>query len=131
MEIFKKSIIKCFRAVDCVLVWPLILPTHVLIHGTTAMIWQNVLAIGMGPSAASVVDLVSLNTSFNLCNLHECSVGEGMTPAASNTCYDKYSNCASLCQWYPDDCKASCGKCWICFLWKCFITSSVSNVKII
>ena len=75
------------------------------------MIWQNVLAIGMGPSAASVVDLVSLNKSFNLCNLNEYSVGEGMTPAASNTCYDKYSNCASLCQWYPDDCKASCGKC--------------------
>jgi len=40
-----------------------------------------------------------------------CGLGDGMTPAKSNTCYDKYSNCASLCKWYPDDCKASCGKC--------------------
>ena len=34
--------------------------------------------------------------------------GPGMTPAKSNTCWDKYSNCASLCSWYADDCKASC-----------------------
>ena len=40
-----------------------------------------------------------------------CGLGEGMTPAASNTCYDKYTNCADLCDWIPNDCKKSCGKC--------------------
>merc|ERR1711936_1488525 len=37
-----------------------------------------------------------------------CGLGEGMTPAASNTCYDTYGNCADLCPWYGDLCKKSC-----------------------
>jgi len=40
-----------------------------------------------------------------------CGLGTGMTPAASNTCYDRYGNCADLCSWIPDQCKKSCGKC--------------------
>merc|ERR1712110_1165457 len=41
-----------------------------------------------------------------------CGLGEGMTPAASNTCYDTYSNCASLCgSSYASLCKKACGLC--------------------
>ena len=40
-----------------------------------------------------------------------CGLCPGMTPAASNTCYDNYDNCADLCSWIPDQCKKSCGKC--------------------
>ena len=39
----------------------------------------------------------------------------GLTPAASNTCYDTYGNCADLaktnCNKYADACKKSCGLC--------------------
>ena len=31
--------------------------------------------------------------------------GEGMTPAASNTCYDKYTDCAQHCDTHADECK--------------------------
>jgi len=40
-----------------------------------------------------------------------CGLCPGMTPASSYTCYDKYSNCATLCGSYPNDCKKSCGLC--------------------
>ena len=40
------------------------------------------------------------------------AAGAGMTPAASNTCYDTYSNCASLCgSSYASLCKKACGLC--------------------
>ena len=44
-----------------------------------------------------------------------CGLGEGMTPATSNTCYDKYSNCPSIAETkcykekYKTDCCVSCG----------------------
>ena len=37
--------------------------------------------------------------------------GEGMTPAASYTCYDKYTDCAQHCDTHADECKKSCGLC--------------------
>jgi hypothetical protein len=41
-----------------------------------------------------------------------CGLCPGDTPAASNTCYNLYSNCADLCSWFADDkCKKACGKC--------------------
>jgi len=44
-----------------------------------------------------------------------CGLCPGMTPAASNTCYDTYGNCAELaetnCNKYADACKKSCGLC--------------------
>ena len=46
--------------------------------------------------------------------LHTVLQGAGMTPAASYTCYDEYSNCgdAGMCDWAADQCKKSCKKCW-------------------
>ena len=45
--------------------------------------------------------------------LHTVLQGAGMTPAASYTCYDEYSNCgdAGMCDWAADQCKKSCKKC--------------------
>jgi hypothetical protein len=41
-----------------------------------------------------------------------CGLCPGMTPAKSNTCYDTYSNCATLCGTsYKSVCKKSCGGC--------------------
>merc|ERR1712168_331060 len=41
-----------------------------------------------------------------------CGLCPGMTPASSYTCYDKYSNCARLCNTqYKNVCKKSCGLC--------------------
>merc|ERR1712198_766830 len=44
-----------------------------------------------------------------------CGLCPGLTPAASNTCYDTYGNCADLaktnCNKYADACKKSCGLC--------------------
>merc|ERR1712013_598389 len=42
-----------------------------------------------------------------------CGLCPGATPAASNTCYNLYSNCADLCSYgtYADKCKKACGKC--------------------
>merc|ERR1711874_364967 len=44
-----------------------------------------------------------------------CGKCKGMTPAASNTCYDVFGNCAELaktnCKKYASQCKKSCGKC--------------------
>ena len=44
---------------------------------------------------------------------HTLLQGEGMTPAASYTCYDEYSNCGDegMCDWAADQCKKSCKKC--------------------
>ena len=42
------------------------------------------------------------------------TLGEGMTAAASNTCYDKATNCAQAdCKYiqHKDMCKRSCGQC--------------------
>jgi hypothetical protein len=41
-----------------------------------------------------------------------CGLCPGMTPVKSNTCYDTYSNCATLCGTsYKTACKLSCGGC--------------------
>jgi len=42
-----------------------------------------------------------------------CGLCEGMTPAASNTCYDMFDDCSQLCEfdWAGDLCKKSCKKC--------------------
>jgi len=41
-----------------------------------------------------------------------CGLCPGMTPASSYTCWDKYSNCAQLCNTsYRDVCKKSCNLC--------------------
>jgi len=43
-----------------------------------------------------------------------CGTCPGLTPAASTTCYDQYSNCASLCSsatYANNQCKKACGKC--------------------
>merc|ERR1712241_12310 len=40
-----------------------------------------------------------------------CGLCSGMTPAASNTCYDMFDNCSELCDWIPNQCKKSCKKC--------------------
>merc|ERR1712123_303571 len=41
-----------------------------------------------------------------------CGLCPGLTPAASNTCYDGYSNCADVCSWYSgSECNLACGKC--------------------
>ena len=41
-----------------------------------------------------------------------CGLCPGMTPAKSNTCFDTYSNCATLCKSnYASVCKKSCGGC--------------------
>ena len=40
-----------------------------------------------------------------------CGLCKGMTPAASNTCYDMFDNCSQLCDWVPNECKKSCNKC--------------------
>merc|ERR1711936_1293455 len=40
-----------------------------------------------------------------------CGLCSGMTPVASNTCYDMFDNCSELCDWIPNQCKKSCKKC--------------------
>jgi len=45
-----------------------------------------------------------------------CGLCPGMTPARSYTCYDKFSNCASLAPWcdrdyYKNNCKITCTGC--------------------
>merc|ERR1711874_125506 len=41
-----------------------------------------------------------------------CGKCKGMTPAASNTCYNPYGNCASICSWYTGtERNLACGKC--------------------
>jgi len=40
-----------------------------------------------------------------------CGLCTGMTPAASNTCYDMFDNCSELCDIIPNNCKKSCKKC--------------------
>merc|ERR1711936_875193 len=40
-----------------------------------------------------------------------CGLCKGMTPVTSYTCYDQFDNCSELCEWVPDMCKKSCGKC--------------------
>merc|ERR1711936_879684 len=40
-----------------------------------------------------------------------CGLCTGMTPVASNTCYDMFDNCSELCDWIPNQCKKSCKKC--------------------
>ena len=44
-----------------------------------------------------------------------CGLCKGMTPAASNTCYDMFNNCPDLaetnCHKFGSQCKKSCGLC--------------------
>ena len=44
-----------------------------------------------------------------------CGLCPGLTPAASNTCYDMFNNCPDLaetnCHKFGDQCKKSCGLC--------------------
>ena len=44
----------------------------------------------------------------------DCESVDGATDSPLTTaapCTDLYSNCAEVCEWYPDDCKKSCGTC--------------------
>ena len=40
-----------------------------------------------------------------------CGLCPGMTPAASNTCYDVRSTCEGMCETYKEGCDKTCGLC--------------------
>merc|ERR1712039_843112 len=69
-----------------------------------------VTVVGYGTDSATGMDYQS-HISTNCPK--SCGLCPGATPAASNTCYNLYSNCADLCSYgtYADKCKKACGKC--------------------
>ena len=41
-----------------------------------------------------------------------CGLCEGMTAHPSNTCFNGYTNCGEICNWYSgDQCNLACGRC--------------------
>ena len=64
-------------------------------------------------TAATPAALVGLKDACSLLNNKSFLLfkGDGMTPAASYTCYDKYTDCAQHCDTHADECKKSCGLC--------------------
>ena len=62
-----------------------------------------------------ICEYMANNTCFQLDTKVDCpkSCGlcPGMTPAASNTCYDVRSTCEGMCETYKEGCDKTCGLC--------------------